>query len=37
MLSDRDNFLSMLVTMPIYSTYEKLSFVTDDRCDGYFL
>lgn len=29
MLSDRDNFLSMLVTMPIYSTYEKLPFVTD--------
>lgn len=29
MLSDRDIFFSMLVTMPIYSTYEKLSFVTD--------
>lgn len=37
MLSDWDNFLSMLVTEPIYGTYEELSFVTDDRYDSYIL
>ena len=27
----------MLVTEPIYGTYEKYSFVTDDRYDSYIL
>ena len=36
-LSGGDNFLSMLVTMANYGTYEECPCVTDDRYDSHIL